>query len=123
LIPKGLTAIWRRYPGPDLMERLVLIRVRNGDGRRTQMQNCHRLRELRENAATARRRSRCLLDEAARLQAITGFSPDTVVDVIGRTLEARKRACAAFVSASAKILIVPIENSPTPDKGVKLTLA
>jgi len=64
--------------------------------RRTRMQNCHRLRELKETAATASLRSRCLLDESARLPAVTGFSSDTVLDLIGRTLEARKRACAAL---------------------------
>ncbi len=65
--------------------------------RQTQMQNCHRLRELKESAATASRRSRCLLDVSARLRAVTGFSSETVLELISRTVEARKRACAALV--------------------------
>jgi len=62
------------------------------------MTNCHRLRELKESAATASLRTRRLLDESARLRAVTGFSSETVLELISRTVEARKRACAALVS-------------------------
>ena len=62
------------------------------------MPNCHRLQELKIAAAAASRRYRKLLEESSRLTAVTGLSPDTVLDLVWQSLEARKGACAALVN-------------------------
>lgn len=62
------------------------------------MPHCHRLQGLQTTAAAASLRYRRLLEESAKLTAVTGLSPDTIFDLFGRSLEARKRACAALAS-------------------------
>jgi len=64
------------------------------------MPPCHKLLMLQAAAAVVSLRSRWILEESARLPAVTGFSPETILDLTGRSLAARKRACAALASHS-----------------------
>jgi len=60
------------------------------------MSECHRLRKLQDEAADASLRAKCLLDQSPRLAGITGLSEIYIADAISRSLENRKRACAAL---------------------------
>lgn len=98
LISNGFMLIWRKCPRTLRMDRRVLYAVRNGACAQTSMPNCHRLQRLKITAAAASLRCRSLLEESPRLTAVTGLSPATVLDLVCRSLETRKRACAALAS-------------------------
>lgn len=67
-----------------------------------EMPDCDDLRVLKRAAGTASMRCRALLDECARLPAVTGLSTKQILDSMLRASEARQTACAALADHASR---------------------
>ena len=86
---------------------------------------CPRVRELRKTAAATNLRAQRLLVECPRLAVTNFFPPKTVLDLILRTLDARRSAWVALSEHAALHGCSTVKcNWPSPDcGGCKLSLS